>query len=186
MAISSPPKVTWDDLLRFPEDGKRREIIGGVLYVAAAPSKRHQTLLGRLYRTFYDGLEASGWGRVYFAPVDVKFTDEDVVEPDLIAIREDRMHIYEDNPVTEAPDIVLEVISPTSRRYDEVTKRRLYAENGVPEYWIANGVVPSLRLLALRNGEYVEIGPGPDGKLRSTVAPEFALDPAVLLADLDR
>jgi hypothetical protein len=53
MVIASPPKYTWADLLAFPEDGKRREIIGGVLYVAAAPSKRHQRLLKRLFNDFF-------------------------------------------------------------------------------------------------------------------------------------
>jgi Uma2 family endonuclease len=185
MSVYVPPKVTWQDLLQFPEDGKRYEIIGGELFVSAAPTKRHQTLLKRLFNVFFVGLELSGWGRVYFAPVDVKFSDEDVVEPDLIAIREDRMHIYADNPVTEAPDIVLEVISPTSIRHDEVRKANLYAANGVPEYWIASSFRPSLRLLALRDGVYVEVDPEPDGRLRSTVAPNLILDPATLLADLD-
>ena len=185
MSVYVPPRMTWEDLLQFPEDGKRYEIIGGELFVAAAPSKRHQRLLKRLFNAFYAGLELSGCGQVFFAPVDVKFTDEDVVEPDLIAIREDRMHIYADNPVTEAPDIVLEVISPTSVRHDEVRKAALYASNDVPEYWIANSVRPSLRLLALRGGSYVEVEPDADGRLRSIVAPSLVLDPATLLADLD-
>jgi Uma2 family endonuclease len=185
MAISVPQKLTWHDLLKFPEDGKRREIIGGVLYVAAAPSKRHQTLLGRLHIEFHANVEVTGWGRVYLGPVDVRFDDEDVVEPDLLAIREDRMHIYADNPVTAAPDIVVEIVSPTSRRYDEVSKAALYAAHGVPEYWIANAVRPSLRLLALRDGRYVEIEPDADGLLRSTVCPDLVLDPAALLANLD-
>jgi Uma2 family endonuclease len=184
MVIASPPKYTWDDLLAIPEDGKRREIIGGVLYVAAAPSKRHQTLLGLLHVEFYRAIRLTGWGRVYVGPVDVFFSEDDVVEPDLIAIREDRMHIYRENPVTAAPDIVVEIVSPSSKRYDEVTKRALYAAHGVREYWLANSVRPSLRLLALRGSEFVEIRPDPDGKMHATVVPGLVLDPAALLAEM--
>jgi Uma2 family endonuclease len=186
MVIASPPKYTWDDLRAFPEDGKRREIIGGVLFVAAAPSKRHQTLLGLLHVEFFRAIRLTGWGRVYVGPVDIKFSEDDVVQPDLIAIREDRMHIYRENPVTAAPDIVVEIVSPSSKRYDEVTKRELYAAHGVSEYWLANSVRPSLRLFALRGGEYVEIQPKQDGKLYSMIVPGLVLDPAELLGEMSK
>ena len=185
MAIYVPPKLTWNDLREFPEDGKRYEIIGGALFVAASPSKRHQRLLKRLFQAFVRGIEDTGWGEVFFAPVDVKFTESDVVEPDLIAIRRDRMYIYSENPVVEAPDIVLEVISPSSRHHDRVRKAALYAAHGVPEYWIADAVSPGLRLLALKDGQWIEVEPDAAGRLHSTVCPDLVLNPATLLADLD-
>src|SRR5215203_3694041 len=132
MSLYIPPKLTYQDLLDFPEDGKRYEIIGGELFVAASPSIKHQRLLLRIYRAFFDALEASGWGEIFLAPLDVKFSEFDVVEPDLIAIRADHREIMESNHLTAAPDIVLEVISPFSRRYDGVTKLALYARFGVP------------------------------------------------------
>lgn len=185
MAIYVPPKLTWNDLQEFPEDGKRYEIIEGELFVAASPSKRHQRLLKRAFRVFVRAIEDTGWGEVFFSPVDVKFTEDDVVEPDLIAIRRERMHIYTENPVVEAPDIVLEVISPSSRNHDQVRKATLYAAHGVPEYWIADAVNPGIRLLALRDGQWTDVEPDSDGRLHSTVCPHLILDPETLLANLD-
>ena len=184
MSLYIPPKLTYQDLLDFPEDGKRYEIIGGELFVAASPSIKHQRLLARFYHVFFDSLERSGWGEIFFAPLDVKFSDYDVVEPDLIAIRTDRREIMESNHLTAAPDIVLEVISPFSRRYDEVTKLALYARFGVPEFWLADSVNHGLRGLTLRNGSYFEITPEADGRLRSIVAPDLVFDPSKLFANL--
>lgn len=185
MNLYIPPKLTYQDLLDFPEDGKRYEIIGGELFVAASPSIAHQRLLLRLYRDFFDALEESGWGEIFLAPLDVKFSELDVVEPDLIAIRTERRDIVQTNFLTAAPDIVLEVISPFSRRYDEVTKLALYAEYGVPEFWLADSVKHTLRGLTLREGAYFEIPPESDGRLRSLVAPNLVLDPTTLFANLD-
>lgn len=184
MSLYIPPKLTYQDLLDFPEDGKRYEIIGGDLFVAASPSIKHQRLLARLYRDFFDALERPGWGEVFFTPMDVKFSDYDVVEPDLIVVRADRRDIYQSNHLIAAPNIVLEVISPFSRRYDEVTKLALYARNGVPEFWLADSINHTLRGLTLRDGAYFEILPEPDGRLRSIVAPDLVLDPSMLFANL--
>ena len=184
MSLYIPPKLTYQDLLDFPEDGKRYEIIGGELFVAASRSVKHQRLLARFYRSLYDTLEDSGWGEIFLAPLHVKFSEYDVVEPDLIAIRAGHREIMESNHLTAAPDIVLEVISPFSRRYDEVTKLALYARFGVPQFWLADSVNLGLRGLTLRNGSYFEIVPDADGLLRSIVVPDLVFDPVKLFANL--
>jgi Uma2 family endonuclease len=184
MTAAIRSKMTYQDLLDLPEDGKRREIIGGELFVAASPSIKHQRLLSRFYRDCFATLEETGWGEVFFAPLDIKFSDTDVVEPDLIVVRADRREIYQSNHLTAAPDIVLEVISPFSRRHDEVTKLALYAEHRVPEFWLADSIKHTLRLLTLRDGTFVEIVPDEDGRLRSVVVPQLILDPSKLFANL--
>lgn len=86
MSHDIPPEITYEDLLGFPVDGKHHEIIGGELFVASSPSNVHQRLLLRAYRDLFDALERPGWGEILLAPFDVKLSDHDVVEPDLIAI----------------------------------------------------------------------------------------------------
>ncbi len=185
MSLYAPPKLTYDDLLDFPEDGKRYEIIGGELFVAASPSVAHQRLLMRIYHVFFRTLQQTGWGEIFVAPLDVKLSDLDVVEPDLIAIRSDNSSIIHKVHIIGVPDILLEVISPHNRRYDEAIKLALYGVFGVPEYWLANSIKPGLRGLTLRDGAYHEISPESDGRIRSVVAPDLILDPTVLLKDLD-
>jgi Uma2 family endonuclease len=185
MTAAIHTKMTYQDLLDLPEDGKRREIIGGELFVAASPSVKHQRLLSRLYRACFTTLELTGWGEVFFSPLDVVFSETNVVEPDIIIIRADRREALTSTHVMIVPDIVFEVISPFSRRHDEVTKLSMYAEYGVPEFWLVDSITHTLRGLTLRNGAYENIVPEADGRIRSVVAPDLALDPAELFANLN-
>jgi len=183
MSIATSP-LTYKDLEQFPNDGKRYEIIGGELYVSPAPLKRHQRLLRRL-TVLFDALAAeTGVGEVFFAPVDVRFSDHDQVQPDLIFILHERRHIYRGNTVFEPPDLVIEVVSPSNRLYDERVKMQLYAEAGVPEFWLADPQTPAIRPYLLRDGRYVPIEPD-DGRLHSAIVPGLIVDPATLLAGLD-
>ncbi|MGH2559090.1 MAG: Uma2 family endonuclease [Thermomicrobiales bacterium] len=174
--------LTHADLDQFPNDGKRREIIGGELFVAAAPVREHQDFSGFFYLLLHESVVATRWGRVYYAPVDVKFSEHDVVEPDLLVIRRDRMHLYRGNTFYGPPDIVVEILSPSNRSYDEVEKARLYAANDVPEYWIADPKTPGFRLMPLRDSRYVAVEPNGDGRFHSTVVPGLVVDPAALFA----
>ncbi len=175
--------LTVDELDQFPDDGKRREIIAGELYVSPAPAREHQKLAIHLSYLLYQAIELSGWGEVYFAPVDVRFSAHDQVQPDLLVIRKERREIYRGNTVYGPPDIVVEILSPSNRTYDVVEKGRLYAAAGVPEYWILDPITREFRILALVEGRYVPVEP--DGEvLRSTVVPGLAVDPAALFAKL--
>jgi Uma2 family endonuclease len=177
--------LTHADLDQFPDDGKRREIIGGDLFVAAAPLRIHQDCSTFLYATLVRAVEETEWGLVYFAPVEVKFSDHDVVEPDLVVIRRDRSHLYRGSTFDGPPDIVVEVLSPSNHSYDEVEKLRLYQAKGVPEYWIGGPMTPGFRMFALRDGQYAPVEPDADGRFHSTVVPSLVVDPAALLALLD-
>jgi Uma2 family endonuclease len=180
------PLVTVDQLdNEFPDDGKRREIIDGELYVSAAPAREHQELSGNLYSFLRDHLRASGWGKVYYSPVDVKFSNYRQVQPDLIVIRRDHLDRYRGHTVDGPPDIVVEIISPSGRTYDLREKANLYARYGVPEYWIADPLAPSFQMLALIDGRHVPVVPDETGLLHSTVVSRLIVDPAALFADLE-
>ncbi len=175
--------LTADELDQFPDDGKRREIIAGELYVSPAPSREHQELAAHLFALLYRQIVEPGLGMVYFAPVDVRFSINDQVQPDLLVIRKERREIYRGNTVYGAPDVVVEILSPSNRSYDMVEKARLYAEGSVPEYWILDPIAHVIRILALVEGRHVPVTPE-GGVLRSTVVPGLVVDPAALFARL--
>ena len=132
------PKVryTYEDYCELPDDGCRYEVIDGVLYMAPAPHPRHQRILfnlAALLAPFATGDNVLG--EAFFAPIDVIFASEDVFQPDLIFISREGLHIITDRGLEAAPDLVVEVLSPSTRSRDLNLKRRRYAHFGVPEYW---------------------------------------------------
>src|SRR5580765_8535602 len=134
----SDDRLTYDDFVRFPEDGLRHEIIDGVHYVTAAPNLRHQQLLGRLYFAIESALRAERVGQVFLSPLDVIFTKWDVVEPDLIFVSDDQRHILTAANLQGPPTLVVEIFSPSTQRRDEQIKRELFDRGGVREYWMGD------------------------------------------------
>ena len=148
----SAPKLTYDDLLLFPDDGKRHELIDGEHYVSPAPNPRHQRVLSHLGYLLYGFVEERRLGRVYFAPLDVVFSRHDVVEPDLIFVSNDRLSLFTATNLSGAPDLAVEVLSPSSRRRDELLKRDLYERAGVTEYWVVDPEADTIKVFR-RQGE---------------------------------
>jgi len=137
---SSEPRdgrLTYDDVVLFPDDGMRHEIIDGEHYVTACPVTRHQLLVGRLHFEIEFFLrQHPGTGMVFLAPFDVIFTKWDVVEPDLLFIAQDQADILTDRNVQGPPALVIEILSHGTRRVDEQVKLRLFDRGGVREYWL--------------------------------------------------
>ncbi len=138
-------RLTYEDLLGFPDDGRRHELIDGEHYVTPAPTPRHQELLGRLHLALGTYLRGSPVGKLYFAPVEVVLSDHDVVEPDLLFVSNARLGII-GSLVRGAPDLAVEIVSPSSRRTDEVTKRRLFERAGVGEYWVVDPEIEVVKI----------------------------------------
>lgn len=140
-------KLTYDDFLLFPDDGKRHELIDGEHYVTASPNLKHQLIVGQLYLVIGSWLESHPVGRIILAPFDVIFSNIDVVEPDLLFITADRTSdILTSQGVRGAPDLVVEVASKSTRGRDETLKRRLYERSGVVEYWVVDPVIDVVRV----------------------------------------
>ena len=138
-AISPRRRLTYDDLVRFPDDGLRHEIIDGEHYVTASPVPRHQVLVGRLHFELESHLRAHpGSGQVFLSPLDVRLSHWDVVEPDLLLIGPDQPEILTAKNVQGPPALVIEVMSPSTRSRDERLKRDLFNRVGVREYWLVN------------------------------------------------
>jgi Uma2 family endonuclease len=148
---SSATKLTYDDYVLFPDDGKRHELIDGEHYMSPAPHARHQRVLVRLIYAFEGFLRDRRLGEILCAPTDVVFTRFDVVQPDLLYVSAARQGIV-DAYVGGAPDLAVEILSPSNRRYDEVTKRDLYERTGVPEYWLVDPEVETVKVFR-RDGD---------------------------------
>jgi len=146
MAPQTSTKMTYEDLLLLPEDGLRHEIIDGEHYVNASPVTKHQRVSYNLIVEIGIYLREHPVGRLYPAPLDIVFSPYDVVEPDLLFITNERSEIITTKNIQGAPDLLVEILSESNRKYDEVTKRALYERTGVGEYWIVDPVSDTVRV----------------------------------------
>ena len=163
VAMESPEprdgRLTYDDLVLFPDDGMRHEIIDGEHYVTACPVTRHQLLVGRLHFEIEFFLrQHPGTGMVFLAPFDVIFTKWDVVEPDLLFIAQDQAEILTDRNVQGSPALVIEILSPGTRKVDERVKLRLFDRGGVREYWLVDPEADSVTVFRRQSdGSFLKV-----------------------------
>ena len=146
-------KLTYDDFVLFPDDGKRHELIDGEHYVTAAPNTKHQQVSMDLTFLLRSWLEDHPVGRLFAAPYDIVLSQFDVVEPDLIYLSNERAaEIMTTLHLRGAPELVVEIGSPSTRQRDETIKRHLYAKTGVSEYWFVDPELDIVRVYR-REGE---------------------------------
>ncbi len=162
MVISGvKPNPTYEDYLNIPGDD-RYELIDGELILVGSPNEAHQNTDASLGARMYFFVEDRDLGRVYHAPFDVLLTDPDgsvnVVQPDLIFVSKEREGIITPANIQGAPDLLVEILSPSTRRLDMTAKLELYARHGVREYWIADPVARTVAVMLLRDGEYETVG----------------------------
>lgn len=144
---ASGVRLTYDDFVQFPEDGKRHELIDGEHVVTPSPNMKHQAVLRNLAGLVWSYLRTHKVGQVFFAPFDVVLSDCDVVEPDLLFVSKERQsQILTAANVQGAPDLVVEIGSPSTRRRDEIVKRRLYEQFGVAEYWVVDPELDEIKV----------------------------------------
>lgn len=135
MVTFAAPKFTYKDLQEMPDDGKRYQLIDGELYVTPSPNRAHQRAVGNLHVLLHERIEKAGLGEVYLAPFDVVFDQMNVVQPDLLVVGNERLAIITEANVEGVPDIAIEVLSPSNKRFDREKKLQLYGRVGVPELW---------------------------------------------------
>ena len=170
-------KLTYDDFVNFPDDGQRHELIDGEHYVTPSPATIDQRLVGRLYLALGNWLQDHPVGEVFLAPFDVVLSQHDVVEPDLLLVLSDQSEIVTPLHVRGAPALVVEVLSPGTRRRDLGLKRQLYDRVGVREYWLVD---PDERTVTIcrrsSDGAFADNMPlGDAGVISSAVLPGFSL-----------
>ncbi len=179
MASSTPAvKSTYDDYRNTPDD-ERYELLDGELIVAPAPRLYHQRVGMQLGALFHMFVKERGLGEVYSAPCDVVFSNTDVVQPDLLFVSREREHVLHggDN-VRGAPDVVIEILSPTTAARDRTFKRALYAKHGVKEYWLVDPDTRTVTVLALEERRFEVAGVyGAGQNLTSPTLQGFTFDP---------
>jgi Uma2 family endonuclease len=176
--------LTAEDLAALPDDGNRCEIIGGKLIVSPSPNSRHQRISFELAGALYLYLKQGGDGVGFSAPSDVHLSPTDVVQPDIRVVLREHQSIILDQGIYGAPDLVVEVLSPSSAATDFLRKSHLYERFGVPEYWIVDPIRESVIVQTLVDGHYA-VGQelGRDDTLRSTVLDGFELGLATIFPE---
>ena len=151
-------KFTCEDYLNTPED-KRYELLDGELVTIPTPGELHQRISAQLGWRLVQFASENSLGRVYNAPFDVVLSDMDVVQPDLLFVSNARGHIITPENIQGAPDLVIEILSPSTATRDRTFKRTLYARHGVKEYWMVDTTAKDITVLLLgdRGFEVVDI-----------------------------
>ncbi len=178
-------KFTYEDLLNFQDDGKRHEIIDGEHFVTPSPNTKHQAVSTNLAAILWTYLQEHPIGAVFAAPLDVVFSDFDVVEPDILYISRERAGVLTEKHVRGAPDLVVEILSPGTRKTDEATKRRLYERFDVTEYWVVDPELDAIKIYRRVKGAFArvaELGAEAGDTLTTPLLPGFAVSLAAVFA----
>lgn len=149
---------TYDDYAALPVDGKRYEMVNGVLYVSPSPSWSHQEIVGRIYRYLSTYVESAGIGGAFPSPLDVELAPNTVFQPDVVVLLKASRKKLKARHIIGAPELVAEIVSPTSETHDRYRKLMAYARAGVPEYWIVDPDSRTVEILFLESGEYLSQG----------------------------
>ena len=138
VGLPEKDRYTYEDYQQLPE-GAPYELIHGHLVMSPSPTIQHQRLVRKLSQGLTDHVEGDErGGEVFFAPIDVRLSDETVVQPDVLYVSSDRAERIGEEEIDGAPDLVMEVVSPSTSHLDVFDKKRLYEQSGVREYWIVD------------------------------------------------
>ena len=152
MGIST--KFTYRDLQAIPPDHHRYEIVDGELFVSPSPIFLHQLLVSNLHRRLAQHASKRKLGVVVVAPCDIVFSRYTVLEPDIFFVSKNRFQIIGEKNLSGPPDLVVEVLSPSTSRLDREIKFKQYAQYGVPEFWLVDPGRKTIKIFRLKAREY--------------------------------
>lgn len=158
--VPGPTQGNWTYAFyaTLPDDGRRYEIIDGVLYMAPAPSDDHQNAVGRFLYYLMTYVDFAGLGVVRISPYDVELAPDVIVQPDVIVVLNAHRDIITPRGIVGTPDLVVELASPSTTTYDRHKKYMAYEGAGVSEYWIADPIAQTVEVLTLEQGKYQTLG----------------------------
>lgn len=158
-------------------EGAPYQLIEGELVITPAPNPRHQMVLGRLFKHLFDYCDAKDNGVVLVSPIDVYLDNENAFQPDIIYIARDRQYIIKEDGIYGAPDLVIEILSPSTAGYDLKEKFRVYERSGVREYWIVDPEMNSVEMYSNAQGSFsISSTSEITGKIESPLLDGFSLD----------
>ena len=149
--VNTSIKFSYRDYKSLPEsDTKRYELIEGELIVVPSPSTYHQRIAGNLEYILREFVRRYNLGYIYDAPCDVVLSEENVLQPDILFITRERSEIITEENIQGPPDLVIEILSPSTAERDRTHKRTLYARHGVREYWIVDPDERTVKIMILK------------------------------------
>ena len=183
--VAATRRATFADLDAMPNDGRRYELIDGEIFVSAAPSWIHQQVVGNLHLLLRAWVDPRSLGQIALAPVDILLSDSSAVQPDLVYASTPNLTKIRSGRYHGAPDLAVEVLSPTNREYDTVTKLFRYAQSGVREYWLIDPTYRTAQILSLIDGIYAPQKANEQGHYASIVLPGLMIDPEAIFIPVD-
>jgi len=173
--IQNKEKAALEAFESLPE-GTPAQLIGGEIIMSPAPNAKHQIVLTNLIVMLYSFVHKKNHGTVITSPIDVHFSDEEVYQPDIIFISKSNESIIREN-IDGAPDLVVEILSPSNAYHDLRHKWRIYERYGVKEYWIVDPMAKSIEILKNRAGEFQRISRAFEtGSVQSNLLKGLAVD----------
>ena len=149
------PKLTYEEFRQLPNDGKRYELVYGEVHVTPAPATWHQAVLQNLSGNLWAYVIKNRLGEVWTAPLDVRLGADIALQPDLIFISNANAAIIQEDWIAGSPDLVVEVLSPSTATHDRATKLRVYGEARVAEVWYIDPKAKTVEVLKLQGKKYL-------------------------------
>lgn len=150
-------KFSYADYRELP-DTPRVELIEGEFFVSPAPNIDHQEISLEITYKLVGHVKRHGLGKVLEAPTDVVLSLHNVVQPDILFISKERYHLFTKANVRGAPDLIIEILSPGHEARDKATKKSLYEQHGIKEYWIVDPVLRKITVMALKEKRFEVVG----------------------------
>jgi len=184
--LSGPPQGQWTyaDYAALTAEGEYFEIINGVVYMSPAPNIAHQNANSLIHYYLNQYVRFKGLGQVLAAPIDVELAPKLVVQPDVVVVLKENLGILHPSHIIGRPDLVVEIMSPSTAGYDRRVKQDIYAQYGIPEYWIADPASKTVELLKLSGPAYVSQGVYQgQAQLPTQIIPSFPVAVAEFFVD---
>lgn len=157
MTLTRERRFTYEDYRKLPDE-LRVELINGEFFVSPSPSFGHQDVIGTIFSYLWQWVENCNLGKVLVAPFDVKFSKDEIVQPDILFISKKRFGIIHPPNIQGAPDLVIEVLSPGNESHDLLTKRKLYEKYKVLEYWFVDPRKKSITVMNRKGKKFKVTG----------------------------
>src|SRR3990170_4397153 len=154
-SVTNKKRMTYADYLKI-DDNNRYEIFNGELSMVPSPSTDHQNVSRNLEFLIWNFVKQRGLGKVFYAPIDVVFDDDEVFQPDIVFIKSENQSIIGKNAIQGVPDLIVEIVSPSSAFYDTIEKKEVYGKYGVTEYWLVFPDEKVIEIFILGKEGYVE------------------------------
>lgn len=170
-------RFSYKDYVKLPDDGKRYEILNGDLKMSPLPITYHQEVVSNVFYELIFFIKKEESGRIFIAPYDVVLDEFNIVQPDIIYVSKENNNIITEKNIKGSPDLVIEILSPSSAYVDLVEKKEIYEKFKISEYWIIDPQKQWLEIFSLKGSKYTSsVKIDRKGKIKSSTLNKFNID----------